>query len=514
MFGCEHVDRRIVRVVQRFSRRQPVIVGGVVAGVVVVALVATIGLTVAARGSSSEAVAPSPTIGDTSDVSAAVVAPPSTSVPTSSTSTTSTTSSTSSTSSSTSSTSTTSTTSSTSTTIDPAALLPTLREGDTGPEVITLQRMLNHVIGSELVADGRFGPATTAAIRSLQVYAGLAVTGDADHATRTLLIELDAGRSAALPTWPFPSIGNGGADGCQVAVVGDSLMAYSSSLHAAALRDINCAPAVDAVGGRSLAWGWQCRVGQPGGRTPLLLLADPEPGNATCAPSGLEVLELMRNAQALGDLVVNALGTNDAGLFDEARWTANWNTALDLTGGRPMIFLTVKARPGSDRSADLDRYSAVVRRWCDSQARCHLADWALTPVANDPASYVDSVHLTRSATEARARFIRDAVLALFEGRPLPNPQTLPTVTPTLPPAPPTTPPPPAPSTTTTSTTTTTATTSPTTTTQPTATTVAPNPTTTTVAPKPTTTTTALSSSTTTTLAGGETTNITPTTLGT
>jgi hypothetical protein len=295
-----------------------------------------------------------------------------------------------------------------------------------------LQRMLNNSIGSELAPDGVYGPDTVAAVTALQTIAGLEVSGEADHPTRTLLAELDGGRSAALPTWALPTIGNGGADGCQVAVLGDSLIAYSTSLHADALRAINCAPAVDGVGGRSLAHGWQCRVAKPGGRNPLLLLPAPEPGNTSCAPSGLELLEMWRDAGAFGDIVVIALGTNDAGLFDEGRWIRNWNDVLRSTGDRPVIFLTTKGRLGSAQSVNLDRYAAVLRRWCDEQPRCFLADWALTMAANDPASYVDPVHLTRPATVARANFIRDAVSALFAGRPLPNPAPIPTVVATIP----------------------------------------------------------------------------------
>jgi hypothetical protein len=277
----------------------------------------------------------------------------------------------------------------------------------------------------------------------------------------------------------LPTIGNGGANGCQVSVLGDSLIAYSTSLHADALRAINCAPAVDGVGGRSLAYGWQCRVAKPGGRNPLLLLAEPEPGNTTCAPSGLELLELWRDANAFGDIVVIALGTNDAGLFDEARWIRNWNDVLRLTGDRPVIFLTTRARAASTRTADLDRYAAVLRAWCDEQPRCFLADWALTPAANDPASYVDPVHLTRAATLARAGFIRDAVSALFDGRPLPNPAPIPTVVATVP------------------STSTTTTTQPPITTRPTTTTTLPPATTTTTLAKPTTTTSTTTSTSTT-----------------
>lgn len=427
--------RPIVRVVQRVSRRQ------LAAGASVVVVIATtIGLSVAARDS------PTDDPGAAASEVASARPDPRPSAPATTTATTSTRGATRTSRRTTTSapapvttlrwstsTTSTATTSPTSTTIDGATSPATLSEGDTGPDVVELQRMLNNTTGSDLVPDGVFGPLTAAAVAEFQSHTGLEVTGEADHATRALLAELDAGRSAALPTWPIPALGNGGPDGCQVVVVGDSLMAYSSAVHADALRAIDCAPAVDAVGGRSLAWGWQCRVTRPDGSRPLLLLDEAEPGNDTCAPSGLEVLELMRDAEALGDLVVNALGTNDATLFDEERWQRNWNEALELTEGRPVVFLTTRAQTGTGPAAALDQYSAVLRRWCDAQPRCHLADWALTPAANDPASYTDSVHLTAAATAARAGFIRDAVAALFDGAPLPDPHPLPVVTTTVPP---------------------------------------------------------------------------------
>lgn len=330
---------------------------------------------------------------------------------------------------STSSTTTSSTsTSTTTTTIDPALLLPTLSEGDEGPEVVLLQRMLNHAVGSRLVPDGVYGPDTTEAVRSFQALFELPVTGDADHATRQLLRYVDGGQSTALPAWPVPTIGNGGADGCQVTVVGDSLMAGATAMHERALRAINCASAVDGEGGRSLNYGWQCRVFRPGGGAPLLLLPEPEPGNDTCAPSGLTLLDIWAQGQALGDIVVVALGTNDAGLNSESQWQSHWNEALRLTGDRPVIFLTTKARAGSTRTAQQDAYSAALRAWCPTQPRCFLADWALTDAANDPGSYVDSVHLRTAATQARADFIAAAVRALFAGDPIPNPQPLPTTT--------------------------------------------------------------------------------------
>lgn len=402
-----------------------------------------------------------------------------------------------------------STSSTTTTTIDPALLLPTLREGDTGPEVVLLQRMLITTTGADIAPDGTYGPDTVVAITNFQRLFGLAETGEADHETRQLLRYVDGGRSSALPSWPIPSLGNGGADGCQVTVVGDSLMAGAESLHERALAAIGCAAAVDGEGGRSLAYGWQCRERQTDGSRPLLMYPEPLPGNDTCAPSGLTLLALWGQADALGDIVVVALGTNDAGLYAPQKWEQHWNEALRLTGSRPVIFVSTRARAGTSRVAGQDAYSAALRTWCDRQARCHLADWALTTSANDWSNYYDHVHLRSAGTQARADFIAAAARALFAGAPIPNPSPINVPTPSLPPAT-TTPPTSTTSTTTTlpprttsttaapATTTTVARTTTTTTTAPTTT----RPTTTTVAPTTTTATTTSVSPTTTTLPPG------------
>ncbi len=312
--------------------------------------------------------------------------------------------------------------------IDDSQLLPTLVEGDTGIEVAVMQRMLNIVTGVGIAADGVYGAATTEAVSAFQRFVELPDTGEADHTTRMLLKFIDAGRSSVLPTWPLPTIGDGGANGCQVAVIGDSLIVGRERLHRDRLAEVGCASAVDAVGGRSLAFGWQCRVTQPSGSRPLLLLAEPEPGNQTCAPSGLTLLEMWADAGAVGDVVVIALGTNDAGLFTERYWTEHWQQAFAFAGARPVVLITTQARPGNPRVALQAAYSHAARRWCSTVPRCVLGDWALTAAANDPASYVDSVHLTAAGADARATFIRDVVDALVSGRPIPDPAPLPTPT--------------------------------------------------------------------------------------
>ena len=410
---------------------------GVIA--VAVALVLAVGVVVATTGSDGVATSEEPPATDavastTPSASSAVAAdgdePPIDVTPTPSTTATHPTSTTSTSIPPTSSTTTTST--STTTTIDPGLRLPTLSEGDESLYVVELQQMLVTVTGAELAADGVYGADTTTAVRNFQRVFGLSVTGDADHETRQTLRYVNASRSNELPAWKIPPIGSGGANGCQVAVIGDSLMAGSGALHERALRDINCASAVDGIGGRSLSYGWQCRITQPSGSRPLLLVPDPQPGNDTCSPSGLTLLRYWAEARALGDIVVIALGTNDAGLYSESTWISHWNEAIRLTGQRPVVFVTTKARAGAGRYAEQDAYAAALRRWCAPQPRCFVADWALTAAANTSANYADEVHLRSAGTQARAAFIAAAVRALFDGDPIPNPQPLPAPMPTVP----------------------------------------------------------------------------------
>jgi len=300
----------------------------------------------------------------------------------------------------------------------------TLAEGDNGIDVLLLQRMLNIVTGADIAAHGMYGPATVDAVARFQRSVDLPSTGEADQRSRILLKFFDGGRSSALPPWPYPTFGDGDADGCQVAVVGDSLMSGTRTLHADRFSEIGCTSAVDGVGARSLAFGWQCRVLQTDGQRPLLLIPEPEPGNHTCAPSGLELLQMWSQAKALGDLVVLALGTNDATLFSDQLWTRHWDQALELTDGRRLVILTTQGRPGSPAAVAQETYSEALRVWCAAESACVLADWGLTVAAMDAASYVESVHLTPAATDARASFIRDVVAALLSDEPIPNPPPL------------------------------------------------------------------------------------------
>ena len=156
------------------------------------------------------------------------------------------------------------------------------------------------------------------------------------------------------------------------------------------------------------------------------------PGNETCAPSGLTLLKSWADAAALGDVVVVALGTNDAGLYDKSRLQSNWAEALRLAGGRPVVFLTTQARVGSDQYARQGSYSSALRQWCSGQRLCVVAR-----VGEHRGSQRLGVVRRRGAHQPRRHpgpraFIADVVAALLTGRPIPNPQPPPT--PAIPPA--------------------------------------------------------------------------------
>jgi lysophospholipase L1-like esterase len=202
-----------------------------------------------------------------------------------------------------------------------------------------------------------------------------------------------------------------GADGCQVAMVGDSLIAWAVEWHRSALADVDCASLVDALSGRVLADGWQC--------PPAGAAAGETGADGPCRPSGLELIEQWRESGTLGDLVVVALGTNDAVGRDEDDWQASWERALALAEPRTVLLVTAAARPDSPWADRFEAYNERLAAWCARQSRCGLVDWAASAVAVDAASYTDQVHLTRVATRARARFLAAAVAEVVrtDGRP-------------------------------------------------------------------------------------------------
>jgi len=64
---------------------------------------------------------------------------------------------------------------------------PTVRRGDSGPDVTSVQHLLN-ARGAALTADGLFGALTEAAVRDFQAAAGVPVTGAVDPQTWPALV--------------------------------------------------------------------------------------------------------------------------------------------------------------------------------------------------------------------------------------------------------------------------------------------------------------------------------------
>jgi peptidoglycan hydrolase-like protein with peptidoglycan-binding domain len=60
-----------------------------------------------------------------------------------------------------------------------------MRKGSSGDQVVKLQKCLNKIIGSDLDADGEFGPATEKAVRSFQKKYKLEIDGIVGPKTRT-----------------------------------------------------------------------------------------------------------------------------------------------------------------------------------------------------------------------------------------------------------------------------------------------------------------------------------------
>ncbi len=190
---------------------------------------------------------------------------------------------------------------------------------------------------------------------------------------------------------------------CRVLLVGDSLVEASVASQEDAFSYLGCESIVDGLAARSLSEGWQC-LGDGGTSMAIVLRSQPEPGNPTCRPSGLELLELWADFTTAASATVIALGTNDAGMFTSDTWERRWQRVVDITQG-PLVFVTVGAQPRGRWVDKATRYNETLRQWCPREPRCVLAEWDLTEPARDPSSYIDHVHLTRSAGEMRAVFI-------------------------------------------------------------------------------------------------------------
>lgn len=299
-----------------------------------------------------------------------------------------------------------------------------LKLGDRGSEVLNLQNLLLSD-GWLVNRNGVFAAGTKIAVLKAQERYGIerngrvtrqflaTVTGaiEARPATTTTSTTIpDSGRFG-LPGPAVPLVGR-----CTVGIVGDSLVDGRARTYEAAVREeTGCAVSVDGLTSRSLYEGWQCWVDVKGALR-LRLLRQPAAGG-DCRPSGLTVLKQWSQAPRPFDVVVSALGTNDAGIFGSDTRTAHLERAYELTVGNDertkLVVITTASRPGSALSARLSRQNDELRTWCAQQTGCSVADWAAEPAASNPQSYIDEMHLTLNATTVRAALIARVVGSLI-----------------------------------------------------------------------------------------------------
>jgi hypothetical protein len=219
---------------------------------------------------------------------------------------------------------------------------------------------------------------------------------------------------------------------CRILLVGDSLVEATVRAQEDAFDFLGCESIVDGLAARTLSEGWQC-LAEGGVSMEIVVRPEAEPGNPTCRPSGLELLDVWSDFASAASVTVIALGTNDAASFGRDGWTRHWKRAVDLSTG-PIVFVTAAARPGNRWVDKVTAYNSALRDWCPDEPRCTIASWDETDVANDPASYVDHVHLTRAAGEMRAVFIAAAARGVALPAP-PGPSTWRPPLLSLPPAP-------------------------------------------------------------------------------
>jgi lysophospholipase L1-like esterase len=186
-----------------------------------------------------------------------------------------------------------------------------------------------------------------------------------------------------------------------VGIIGDSLVSASPQTYAKLFSDAGIPITVDGVGSRALRYGWQCR--DASGRLVVL----PKPSAKKCRREGLEVVKNLAEQGTLPDVLIIALGTNDAGLFKPHQVAANLAELRSLIGDRKVFLVSVKKLTSSKKPGV---YNAAASSWCATDIACAMIDWAATPAASNRRMYsADRVHLTAKGVTARAQFIFDSV---------------------------------------------------------------------------------------------------------
>lgn len=188
----------------------------------------------------------------------------------------------------------------------------------------------------------------------------------------------------------------------RVSLVGDSLVAGREALYNNALERAGFEGVANGVGSRAMRFGWQCKLNGS-----LKIVAKPVAG-ASCKREGLEQLRYWVARGELGEVVVIALGTNDAGLFNADRMKMNLDEARRIVRNRELYIVTAQAL--GSRSERMQRWNLAATQWCARDIACSMVPWADNPAAKAKSTYSgDGIHLTVEGTKKRAMVIAASI---------------------------------------------------------------------------------------------------------
>jgi lysophospholipase L1-like esterase len=178
-------------------------------------------------------------------------------------------------------------------------------------------------------------------------------------------------------------------------LIGDSLIVRRDEDYTRAFVDYGLTLRLDGAGSRSLRYGWLCKQQDR-------VITAIEPSSPDCKRQGLELVRWWVESNQLRDVLVVALGTNDA-----YRRTDDVTASLDelrrLLGVHPLVLVGTSSLPMRQAFAS---WNDTATQWCVTDLNCRFLDWAVDPGGQDPNHFSsDGVHPSTLGGVARAEFI-------------------------------------------------------------------------------------------------------------
>lgn len=178
-------------------------------------------------------------------------------------------------------------------------------------------------------------------------------------------------------------------------LIGDSLVVRRDEDYTHAFADNGLTLRLDGAGSRSLRYGWLCIESSR-------VVTAIEPSSPDCKRQGLELVRWWVESNQLRDVLVVALGTNDAyRRTDDV--TASLIELRRLLGNHPLVLVGTSSLPM--RQA-FENWNDTATQWCGADIDCQFLDWAGDPLGQNPNYFSsDGVHPSTLGGVARAEFI-------------------------------------------------------------------------------------------------------------